>query len=172
MLNKKIIVGNFITYGLMLSLAMGTAIANPNHQTSTEKEQTAKFQTIEQPLSVTTAVMLGGLALIGIEIWWFLISKPKSQKAETHQGIQEITVTVDGGYEPSLVVVNAGQPVRLNFLRQDPHSCLAEIRLPDFHIAKDLPLHQVTAVEFTPQKPGTYNFICGMNMLRGVIEVQ
>jgi plastocyanin domain-containing protein len=172
MLNKKTIISNIFTYGLMLTLAAGTAIASPNHGTSTEKNPTAKFLKIEQPLSIKTTVTVGGLALIGLELWWFLLSKPKSKKAEFHQGIQEITVTVDGGYEPSLVIVNAGQPVRLNFLRRDPHSCLESIRLPDFHIAKDLPLNQITSVEFTPQKPGTYNFTCGMNMLRGVIEVQ
>ncbi|MEA5575791.1 hypothetical protein [Anabaena sp. UHCC 0451] len=75
MLNKKIIISNLATYGLMLSLATTTAIANPHH--ATEKKQTAKFQTIEQPLSIKTAVSLGGLALIGMELWWFLIRKPK-----------------------------------------------------------------------------------------------
>lgn len=169
MLNKKIIISNLATYGIMLSLATTTAIANPNHET--EKKQTAKFQTIEQPLSIKTAVTLGGIALIGMELWWFVISKPKSKKAETHEGIQEITVTVDGGYEPSLLVVNAGKPVRLNFLRRDTNTCLEEIRLPDFHIAKNLPLNEITPIEFTPEKPGSYNFTCGMNMFRGVIEV-
>jgi plastocyanin domain-containing protein len=68
--------------------------------------------------------------------------------------------------------VNAGQPVRLNFLRRDKSSCLEEIRLPDFHIAQELQLNQVTAIEFKPDKPGTYTFTCGMNMFRGAIEVQ
>jgi plastocyanin domain-containing protein len=69
-------------------------------------------------------------------------------------------------------VVKAGQPVRLNFLRRDPSSCLEKVLLPDFHIAGDLVLNQVTSVEFTPQKPGQYLFTCGMNMFRGVVEVQ
>jgi len=41
----------------------------------------------------------GGLGLIGPELWWFLLSKSKSQKAKTNQGFQEIDITVDGGYE-------------------------------------------------------------------------
>ena len=110
--------------------------------------------------------------MIGLELWWFLLSKPKSQKAKTNHGIQEIDITVDGGYEPSQVVVNAGQPVRLNFHRKDPSSCLEEVRFPDFHIAQELPLNQTTPIEFTPDKPGTYTFTCGMNMFRGAIEVQ
>jgi len=112
------------------------------------------------------------LALIGLELWWFLFSKSQGQQAESIQGIQELTITVDGGYEPSTVVVKAGQLVRLNFLRRDPNSCLEKVLLPDFHIVRELPLNQVTAVEFTPQKPGRYLFTCGMNMFRGVVEVQ
>jgi plastocyanin domain-containing protein len=79
---------------------------------------------------------------------------------------------VDGGYEPSQIVVQAGQPVRLNFHRKDASSCLEEVRFPDFRIAKELPLNQTTAIEFTPDKPGRYEFTCGMNMFRGVVEVQ
>lgn len=30
----------------------------------------------------------------------------------------------------------------------------------------------MTPIEFTPNKPGTYDFTCGMNMFRGAIEVQ
>lgn len=88
------------------------------------------------------------------------------------EGIQEITITVDGGYEPSQIVVQAGRTVRLNFLRHDPSSCLESVRLPDFHIAQNLRLNQATTVEFTPTQPGSYEFTCGMNMFRGIIEVQ
>ncbi|MBK1986904.1 hypothetical protein A0J48_004990 [Sphaerospermopsis aphanizomenoides BCCUSP55] len=80
-MNKKIIFSSLTTYGIMLSLATATAIANPNHETSTQKQQTAKLPTIEQTLSTKTAVTAGGLALIGLELWWFLISKPKSKQS-------------------------------------------------------------------------------------------
>jgi plastocyanin domain-containing protein len=79
---------------------------------------------------------------------------------------------VEGGYEPSRVVVNAGQLVRLNFLRRDPSNCLEQVNLPDFGIAQSLPLNQITTVEFLPQLPGTFTFACGMNMYRGTVEVQ
>jgi plastocyanin domain-containing protein len=60
----------------------------------------------------------------------------------------------------------------LKFDRKDPSSCLEEVRFPDFRIAQVLPLNQVTAIEFTPDQPGRYEFTCGMNMFRGVVEVQ
>jgi plastocyanin domain-containing protein len=49
-----------------------------------------------------------------------------------------MAITVDGGYEPSHIVVKAGQSVRLNFVRRDPSSCLEKVLFPDFHIAQNL----------------------------------
>lgn len=137
------------------------------------------FARIEQPLGVRLAVTAAGAGLIGLELWWFLFSKPKSKQAKVRAadasgaqlGIQELDIAVDGGYAPDRIVVQAGQPVRLNFLRKDPNSCLEQVLIPDFQIAKDLPLNKETTVEFTPRQPGDYSFTCGMNMFRGVIQV-
>jgi plastocyanin domain-containing protein len=154
-------------FGFLLGAISGVMAAEM------ETQQTpTQFQPIAQPIENKIGVTLGGLGLIGAELWWFVLSKPKSRKASTQGGVQEVTVTVDGGYEPSQIVVQAGQPVRLNFYRKDPSSCLEEVRLPDFRIAQQLVLNQTTPVEFTPDKPGRYEFACGMNMFRGFIEVQ
>ena len=131
-----------------------------------------EFQRLEQPPSLKMSVVAGGLALIGLELWWFLGNKPKPKQVEIQQGVQAIDITVDGGYEPSHVLVHAGQPVQLNFFRRDPSSCLETVLLPDFHIAQALRLNQITIVEFTPTKPGQYPFTCGMQMFHGVVEVQ
>lgn len=173
MANKTALVSSLASLGIALGIASGQAVAQMSYEQMQHSEtaQTGQFRRIEQPLWLKSAVTVGGLGLIGLELWWFLLSKPKSQQAMMNQGIQEIDITVDGGYEPSLVVVNTGQRVRLKFLCRDSSSCLAEVRLPDFHIAQNLPLNQVTPIEFTPDKPGTYEFTCGMNMFRGAIEV-
>jgi len=172
MIKPSAIFCGIATLGMLLGTTSGAALAQMSHDEMQPTEQTGEFQRIDQPLWVKGVVTAGGLGLIGLELWWFLLSKPKSRKAETQGGIQEITVTVDGGYEPSQIVVQAGQPVRLNFDRRDPSSCLEEVRFPDFRIAQELPLNQVTAIEFMPEKPGKYEFTCGMNMFRGVVEVQ
>ncbi|MEP0873253.1 cupredoxin domain-containing protein [Trichocoleus desertorum AS-A10] len=184
-INKTPLLGNILGWGLLLSMTSGPVVAEiasrpvvtqvmgqSNHETGHATEQTGQFQRIEQPLWLKGAVTVGGLGLVGLELWWFLLSKPKSRQATTQGEVQEVTITVDGGYEPSQIVVQAGQPVRLNFDRQDPSSCLEEVRFPDFHIAQALLLHQTTAIEFTPDKPGRYEFTCGMNMFRGVVEVR
>ncbi|MEG4088738.1 cupredoxin domain-containing protein [Microcoleus sp. Pol12B4] len=169
MLHHRQIWGSLASLGLVMGIASGVQASKMSVQHSTS---TTQFRSIEQPLGLKVGVTIGGLTLIGLELWWFLFSKAKGQQAESIQGIQELTITVDGGYEPATVVVEAGQLVRLNFLRRDPNSCLEKVLLPDFHIVRELPLNQVTAVEFTPKKPGRYLFTCGMNMFRGVVEVQ
>jgi plastocyanin domain-containing protein len=171
MLIQKAIISSF-ALGLLFGGASRTVAQMPHETNNSEVSQTTEFQRIEQPLWVKGVVTASGLGLIGLEIWWFLLSKPKSRKAEANNGIQEVTITVDGGYEPSGVVVNAGQPVRLNFLRRDKSSCLEQVVFPDFHIAQNLDLNQVTSIELTPQKPGKYIFACGMNMFRGVMDVK
>jgi plastocyanin domain-containing protein len=172
MINRSTIFGGITILGIVLGTTSGTTWAQMSHQGMQPLDQPKEFQAIDQPLWVKGAVTAGGVGLIGLELWWFLFSKPKSQNATTQGSMQEITVTVDGGYEPSQIVVQAGQPVRLNFDRKDPSSCLEEVRFPDFHIAQELPLNQVTPIEFTPDQPGRYEFTCGMNMFRGVVEVR
>ncbi|WP_421656380.1 cupredoxin domain-containing protein [Leptothermofonsia sp. ETS-13] len=174
MFRKVKFFGTLAGLGFLLGAIFGAIAAEPemgkmeNHTIP----QPNQFQRIEQPPGNKIAVTLGGLGLIGLELWWFLFSKPKSRQVIAKDGIQEVTVTVNGGYEPSQIIVQTGQPVRLNFHRKDPSSCLEEVRFPDFHIAQELPLNQITAIEFTPSKPGKYEFTCGMNMFRGIIEVQ
>jgi plastocyanin domain-containing protein len=173
MLGKATFFGTLAGFGFLLVAVSGALAAEmPAVHNMAPQPTSMQFRRIDQPLANKITVTLGGLGLIGLELWWFLLSKSKSQQAKAQGGIQEVTVTVDGGYEPSRIVVQAGQPVRINFLRRDPSSCLEEVRLPDFHIAQSLALNKITAVEFTPTVPGSYEFACGMNMFRGVIEVE
>lgn len=171
---RTTLLGTLAGLGFLIGAISGAIAAETNmHDLNHHSAQPpGQFQRIEQPLSNKVLVTLGGLGLIGLELWWFLLSKPKSRKAVAAGGLQEVTVTVDGGYEPSQIVVQVRQPVRLNFDRKDPNRCLEEVRFPDFHIAQELPLNQTTAIEFTPNTPGRYEFTCGMNMFRGVVEVQ
>jgi plastocyanin domain-containing protein len=44
--------------------------------------------------------------------------------------------------------------------------------IPTLNIKRALPLNERVTVEFTQQKTGDVEFICGMRMLRGTIVVQ
>ena len=163
---KQQIFSAIIGSSLLLGTAGKVTAAEMPHK------QVNQFHRIEQPLPLKIGVTLGGLSLIGLELWWFLFSKKKGKKAEFHDELQQVTIKVNGGYEPNRILVEAGKTVQLKFLRQDTNSCLEKVILPDFRIAADLPLNEETIVEFTPQKPGQYQFTCGMNMFRGVVEAK
>ncbi|GAB4240396.1 MAG: hypothetical protein Kow0049_28290 [Stanieria sp.] len=76
MATKKALTNILASLGIVLGVASGNAVAQMPHQMS---ESTGQFQRIEQPLSNKIIVTVGGLGLIGLELWWFLLSKPKSR---------------------------------------------------------------------------------------------
>jgi plastocyanin domain-containing protein len=118
-------------------------------------------------------VTLVGLALIGWIVWYFWLWKGESVAARNASGgVQEIDVTVKGGYQPATVVARAGRPLRLNFTRREATPCGEEVVLPDFGKRAHLPQDKTVPVEITPEKPGEYEFTCGMNMYRGKIIVE
>lgn len=43
-------------------------------------ETNSQFYRLEQPLQLKILVTLGGIGLIGTEVWWFLFSKIRSKK--------------------------------------------------------------------------------------------
>lgn len=119
-------------------------------------------------------VTLAGLALIGWIVWYFWLWKSESTAARDAGagGALEIDVTVKGGYQPAIIVTKVGQPLRLNFTRREATPCGEEVVLPEFGKRAHLEQNETVAVEVTPQKPGEYEFTCGMNMYRGKLIVQ
>ena len=119
------------------------------------------------------AVDLVGLAVIGFIVWFFWLVKTKGVKAAlTSGGYQEQMVLVKGGYNPDVIVVERGKPVRLNFVRQESASCSEMVLLPAFNKSAKLPEGDTVAVEFLPKDPGEYEFQCQMGMLRGKLIVE
>ncbi|MCC6363926.1 MAG: cupredoxin domain-containing protein [Bryobacterales bacterium] len=118
-------------------------------------------------------VVIAGIAAIGWVNWYFFLARrPSFKAAAAAGGVQEIVVTVHGGYSPSIIQVSKGKPVRLIFDRQEISSCSEEVVLGSFGIRKFLPAFEKTAVEFTPSQSGSFEFTCGMSMLRGKIVVE
>ena len=118
-------------------------------------------------------VTLVGLGVIGWIVWYFWLWRGESVEARGAEGgVQEIDVTVKGGYQPASIVVRAGRPVRLNFTRREASTCGEEVVLPSFGKRAHLPQGQTVPVEVTPEEPGEYEFTCGMNMYRGKLIAQ
>lgn len=118
-------------------------------------------------------VTLGGVSLAGFVVWYFFSGKRETKTAiVSDSGIQEIVITVKGGYSPDIIEVAQGKPVRLKFYRDETSSCSEELVFSEFKLRRDLPAFETTVIDITPTKAGTFEFTCGMNMLRGKIVVR
>jgi len=122
----------------------------------------------------------GAAAVLWVNWYFFLAERSGAVAAIGHASrsdatpggaadlaVQQATITVQGGYSPAVVRVKAGQPVRLTFDRQETSGCSEEVVFGDFGVRRYLPAYQQTVVELTPPAAGTYEFTCGMGMLRG-----
>jgi plastocyanin domain-containing protein len=90
-------------------------------------------------MDTTEIIVTGtGLGLMGLVLWYFFFSARKVVSAvSSSAGVQEVSVTVKGGYTPDVIEVEKGKPVQLHFYRDEDASCSEEIppraaRLPDY----------------------------------------
>jgi cytochrome c oxidase subunit 2 len=60
-------------------------------------------------------------------------------------------------YTPGNITVKKGQPVVLELTSKD---VLMGLNLPDFNVRGDMIPEKVTRVRFTPDKTGTFTFVC------------
>src|SRR5574338_128945 len=112
--------------------------------------------------------IVGIAAILWVNWYFFLAGRQRAVAAvATGSGIQEIPIVVNGGYAPATIALKSGRPVRLLFDRRDQGNCTEKVVLPDFGLRRFLPTGAITPVEFTPEQPGTYEFTCGMGMVRG-----
>lgn len=117
-------------------------------------------------------VVVGGVAAIGVVLWYFFGERQAVAATTDESGVQQVRITVKGGYSPDVVTVKQGRPVRLDFYRDETASCSEQVVLSDFGIARDLPAYETTTIAFTPNQPGEFTWTCGMNMLRGKLVVE
>ena len=122
--------------------------------------------------STEIAVIIGGIVAIAFVLWYFFGERESVAASLVDSGVQEVKVTVKGGYSPDVIVVKEKTPVRLNFYRDETASCSEQVVFSDFGIIKDLPSFKTTSVEFTPDRAGEFTFTCGMHMLRGKLIVE
>jgi plastocyanin domain-containing protein len=118
------------------------------------------------------AVVIGGVIALLFVLWYFFGEREQVAAALGTEGVQEIEITVKGGYSPDVIVVREKIPVRLNFYRDETESCSEQVIFNDFGISKHLPPFQTTSIEFTPDRTGEFTFMCGMSMLRGKLVVR
>lgn len=114
----------------------------------------------------TTGVMLM------VALGRFFFRRRAASVAVEADGAQTVRIVVRGGYQPNVIRVRAGVPLRLTFDRQQAGDCSSRVVFPAFAISRFLPPFAETTLEVTPRRAGRYEFACGMNMLHGTVVVE
>lgn len=96
-----------------------------------------------------------------------------AQLAKTDAGVQKIRVVVsEKGYEPANLELKKDVPTQITFYRANENNCGTEVVSLDLGIRKELPVGKEVVVDLTPDKSGSFDFTCGMGMLRGKILIK
>jgi plastocyanin domain-containing protein len=121
---------------------------------------------------------LGGIFVLVILLVTLIgITQPVPQEdsastaATTEGGAQVIRMAVTSyGYQPNTFTVKAGTPVKWVIDGTGVTGCTRYLVSTEFGINQKL-TNSENVIEFTPTNPGSYSFHCGMNMVRGTMNV-
>ena len=81
------------------------------------------------------AVTLGGVGAIAFLAWSFFGPR-QAQAAQVRGNVQEIEVTVKGGYSPDVIRVKKGVPLHLMFNGQEAGDFNSRVVCADFHASR------------------------------------
>lgn len=99
-------------------------------------------------------------------------SNSSSNTVVTTGDVQKVHFSVNGStYYPYPIRVKKGIPVQLIGDMNNMPGCSRSIVIPEFGIKKTISEGD-NVIEFTPDKSGTFQFSCSMNMYRGQIIVE
>ncbi|MFH7241434.1 MAG: hypothetical protein ACHWZW_01160 [Spirulina sp.] len=77
---RHLLFTSLTSLALVLTLTTGAPAQEGHSMMESSPAPTGQFQRIEQPLWSRLAVTSAGLGLIGLELWWFVFSKPNPPK--------------------------------------------------------------------------------------------
>lgn len=119
------------------------------------------------------AVLVVGLVIIGLIIWWFFGKHTEQAGHSTVAGDkQTATIVVNGGYSPATVILKKGIPAQVSFDMKDSTACLSHVVFEQLGINKDLTKQKITTIDIPTDKDQTFNYACGMDMFHGKIIIK
>ncbi len=113
-----------------------------------------------------------GIAVLVLLFWpW---KGPHMRADLSRDGFQECRIFVsETAFAPRSVHVQHGQPVRLKFFRDHrAPRCTEKMHLIAFGKSIWLPPAEEVSLEFLPERPGRYEFICRKQKFRGFLIVE
>ncbi|WP_415952359.1 heavy metal translocating P-type ATPase [Streptomyces sp. KLOTTS4A1] len=123
-------------------------------------------------MSVLDVVVALACGVLIAALGWFFFGSRRVGAARVEGGVQRMEVTVRGGYSPDVIKVRQGTPVELVFDRQEAGECTSRVVFPGLGVSAGLPAHSRTVVRLKPDRPGSFGFACGMNMIHGTLLVE
>ncbi|PXZ21294.1 copper-binding protein [Lactobacillus helveticus] len=76
------------------------------------------------------------------------------------------------GYKPEVVTFKQGKPAQLKFIPSDNMGCMNEVLSKDLNFDTKLDGQKEVTIDIPTDKPGTYNYTCGMDMFHGKVVVK
>lgn len=76
------------------------------------------------------------------------------------------------GYKPDVITFKEGKPAQVKFIPSDNMGCMNEVVFKDLGIDKVFDGKNEVIVDIPTDKPGTYNFACGMDMFHGKVVIK
>ena len=76
------------------------------------------------------------------------------------------------GYKPNTVTFKQGKPAQLKFIPSDNMGCMNEVGSKDLNFDTKLDGQKEVTIDIPTDKPGTYNYACGMDMFHGKVVVK
>jgi sulfite exporter TauE/SafE len=87
-------------------------------------------------------------------------------------GVVEVPLVIANvRFQPSVLDIPAGVPVRLIVDRQEANACSDQLAVPQLGVLVDLAPNATTVVDLPPATAGTYTLTCGMGMMSGQLRV-
>lgn len=117
------------------------------------------------------ANILNGATLMGFA--WPVTELASSSVASVvgEEQVVAMAVTSAGVYEPSVLRVRQGVPVRWEITRDAWVGCASTLVLPAFGVNQSLQEGE-NVISFTPTRTGSFRFSCAMGMVRGTLVVE
>ncbi|TDD37088.1 cadmium-translocating P-type ATPase [Saccharopolyspora elongata] len=121
--------------------------------------------------AVDILVLLAAVAAVAAS-GWFFFGPRRAHTARMANGVQQVEVTVRGGYRPEVIRARQGVPLEVVFDRQEAGDCTSRVVFADLGVSAPLPAFTRTTVRLVPAEAGKFGFACGMNMIHGSLMVE
>ncbi len=93
-----------------------------------------------------------------------------ARQAAAKQQIVKLSVDDNGGYAVTPKAVTKGAPVKMEVDLDTVKGCARTVVINAFNVKKTVTAGDST-IEFTPDKTGNVEIVCGMNMVKGALTV-